>query len=141
METKDNRVRIAVCVAFVVFFALVIVFCCSNTVQKYEVSDLTPLASTTYQNQELPDRVLKLDIDTGKDYGVIGICFRNVETKDKYFVDFNFNEGYIKDLALALPNGDYKIKLVNPGKLGKSKALPKTVSVTSDSSEIAITFN
>lgn len=141
METKDNRVRIAICIAFVVFAVSVITLCFSNSVQKYEISDLTPLASTTYQDQVQPDKVLKLDIDTTKDYGVIGICFKNVETKDKYFIDFSFSEGYIKDLASALPSGDYKVKLVNPGKLGKSTALPKLISVGDDTTEIAIRFD
>lgn len=139
METKDYRARVSICIAFVVFAALIIALFSANTVQNYELSDLTPLTSANTV-AEAPSKALKLDIDTTKDYGTIGICFRNIETGDKYFVDFCYADGYVKDLASALPMGEYKVKLVNAGKLGKSKAIPKTISVGTDDDERIISF-
>ncbi|MDO5448307.1 MAG: hypothetical protein Q4F70_01715 [Clostridia bacterium] len=139
METKDNRARIAICIAFVVFAALIVALFSMNSVQKYEISDLTPLASTTVQGVA-PEKVLKLDVDTTKDFGVVSLCFKNVDTGDKYIVDFDYSNGYVKDLASTLPIGDYKVKVVNAGKLGKSTTVPKAVYITADSTEIAISF-
>ena len=139
METKDNRARVSICIAFVIFAALIIALFSVNSVQKYELSDLTPLGSSNAV-AEVPSKALKLDIDTTKDYGVIGICFRNIETGDKYFVDFSYADGYTKDLASALPAGEYKVKLVNAGKLGKTKAMPKTITVGTDDTEKVISF-
>ena len=140
METKDNRARIAICIAFVVFAALIIALFSMNSVQKYEISDLTPLASAAVPGQETPDKVLKLDVDTTKDYGVVTLCFKNVDTGDKYIVDFGYNDGYVKDLASTLPIGDYKVKVVNSGKLGRTTAVPKAVYITADSTEVSISF-
>lgn len=139
METKDYRARVSICLAFVVFAALIIALFSTNSVQKYEMGDLTPLASDTSVTK-VPKKALKLDIDETKDYGVIGICFKNTETGDKYFVDFSYANGYVKDLTSALPAGDYKVSLVNSGKLGKTKVVPKTITIGTDDVEKVISF-
>ena len=52
----------------------------------------------------------------------------------------SYADGYTKDLASALPAGEYKVKLVNAGKLGKTKAMPKTITVGTDDTEKVISF-
>ena len=143
-ENKKKIYAIALmsALAVVVILCIFIFIVPSFNQEKVMINDLSPLAGVMMDPEialASDTSTLSLDIEPGKNCATITIRFKNVENGDKYFVDFTFDEGYSKIISNTLPDGEYKLKLINSGALDKTKALPKTITV-GDNKSVVIYF-
>jgi len=108
--------------------------------EKTFVEDMTPLADMMMDDPSALSGdvcILKLqDINATED---IVIRFKNLETKEKYFITFTDENKYQKNVKYLLQPGTYKLKITEKGEL-KLKLREKKIEISAEDKFIHIKF-
>lgn len=109
-----------------------------------EIDDMTPLADMLMDDPTLLDEdalIVKLDgMDGSEDNGTIVIRFTNRDSGEKFLLNFDKENAYQLDVAQLISPGDYKLKIIERGKVDRLKLDEKKITISESDKLVLVKF-